>query len=279
MIIGARLHDFKTFETAFDEKCKCLTECGYGGMQLAPAKVLSTIPDIHHIRVEDIHHIKQQLDELNVPILVYGCYIQPALEDEALRLQEVNTFVKNLEYAKMLGVKIVGTETTQFPIDGEGREEAYQRLVQSIQVMVKAAERLDMIVAVETTLEHVLNTAQLTKRLLDEINSEHLKVIMDAADLVRVSELDRQEEVFEEIFNYIGKDIVAAHAKNYILVDGKRAWVPLDDGLVNFDYVVPRLLEINPNIGIVFENTIRETDEQNINGLRKYEKIKKEEKI
>lgn len=279
MIVGARVHDFKTIEASVTDKCNCLMECGFGGIQLAPAKVVSTIKDIHHIRIEDIVDIKKQLDVCKCPIIVYGCYIQPALEDEALRRQEVDTFVKNLGYAKMLGAKIVGTETTHFPLNGEGREAAYQRLVQSVRVMVQEAECLDLIVAIEPTREHVLNSAKLTRRLLDEIQSSHLKIILDAADFVLPNEVEQQAEIFEEVFQLLGKDIVAAHVKNYIVVDGKKQWVPLDQGVVNFDYVIPRLIELNPELGFVFENTIRSTDEQNINSCRNYEnKEKKEEK-
>lgn len=274
MIPGGRVHDFYTVETPFKDKCEFLVNCGYGGIQLAPAKVVHTIKDIHHIQMEDIITIKKQLDELNLPILVYGCYIQPALEDDQLRQQEVATFVKNLEFAKYLGANIVGTETTHFPLDGEHRDVAYKRLVASLKTMVKEAERLGVIVAIEPTREHVLNSAKLTRQLLDEIQSDHLKIILDAADFVLPSEVDQQEEIFEEVFRYLSKDIVAAHAKNYIMVDGKKKWVPLDQGVVNFDLVIPRLLAINPNMAVVFENTVRETDDQNINSLMSYENRK-----
>ena len=50
--------------------------------------------------------------------------------------------------------------------------------------------------------------------LLDEVGSPWLKVVIDPANLMRAGDFPRMEEILDEAFDWLGKDIVLAHAKN-----------------------------------------------------------------
>ena len=51
------------------------------------------------------------------------------------------------------------------------------------------------------------------RRLLDEIGSPWLKVVIDPANLLQSPEPSRSFEVIEEAVDWLGPDIVLAHAK------------------------------------------------------------------
>ena len=274
MIISARVHDFECQDDNIKETFKQIKACGYDGIQLAPAKILSTIKDIYHIEDQHIDVLKSNLNDLE--IAVYGCYIQPALSNEVEREKEVITFIKNLSYAKKLDVRVVGSETTHFPINGLGREVAYQYCLDSVKQMVKEAEKLDLIVAIEPTREHVLNDAKITRRLIDEVNSKHLKIIFDAADFVLPNEVHQQRLILEEAFELLKDYIVVAHLKNYQIVDNQKVWVELNQGFINFDYVLSQLMKINCDMPVVIENATRSSDQANIKYIKEIESKFKE---
>ena len=52
------------------------------------------------------------------------------------------------------------------------------------------------------------------RRLLDEIASPHLKVVIDPANLFHAGELPRMREILDEAFDLLGPEIVLAHAKD-----------------------------------------------------------------
>jgi sugar phosphate isomerase/epimerase len=97
--------------------------------------------------------------------------------------------------------------------DNDSRD-AWTDMVRSVASAVAAAEQNDVTVAFEPELGNVVNGADAGRRLLDEIGSRHLKVVIDAANLPRPGTLDRQAETLERAFDLLGPDLVLAHAKD-----------------------------------------------------------------
>jgi len=79
--------------------------------------------------------------------------------------------------------------------------------------LTEAAER-DLVLAVEPEPGNVACDAPAARRLLDEIGADHLKVVLDAANLIGVDGLDRQADIVAEALDLLGPDIVLAHAKD-----------------------------------------------------------------
>ncbi len=52
------------------------------------------------------------------------------------------------------------------------------------------------------------------RRLLDEMRSSRLKVVIDAANLFWEGELPRSDEILEKAFGLLGEEIVVAHVKD-----------------------------------------------------------------
>ena len=68
--------------------------------------------------------------------------------------------------------------------------------------------------AFEPEHDNVVADAAAGRRLLDELRSAHLKVVLDAANLIRPGELARQRETLREAFALLGDTLVLAHAKD-----------------------------------------------------------------
>ena len=69
---------------------------------------------------------------------------------------------------------------------------------------------------------------------MDEIGSPHLKVTIDAANIMHAGDLARMSEVLDQAFALIGKDIVLAHAKD-LSRDGDAGHEAAGHGKLDYD--------------------------------------------
>jgi sugar phosphate isomerase/epimerase len=97
--------------------------------------------------------------------------------------------------------------------------EAWRDSLEQIAAALAVAERHDVVLAFEPEHNNVVSDAAAGRRLLAELRSEHLKVVLDAANLIRPGELARQHETLREAFALLGDALVLAHAKD-VLDDG-----------------------------------------------------------
>ena len=111
--------------------------------------------------------------------------------------------------------------------------EAWRDSLEQIAAALAVAERHDVVLAFEPEHNNVVADAPAGGRLLDTLRSPHLKVVLDAANLIRPGELERQEETLRDAFERLGDDLALAHAKD-VLPDG--TVVPA--GLGGLDYTL-----------------------------------------
>ena len=97
---------------------------------------------------------------------------------------------------------------------GNVRRGTWETLIQSMREAVRIADRNEVTLAFEPEINNVVNSVSKARRLLDEIDSPWLKVVIDPANLLRPGEFHRKDEILEEAFDWLGADIVLAHAKD-----------------------------------------------------------------
>ncbi|MCY2988783.1 MAG: sugar phosphate isomerase/epimerase [Planctomycetota bacterium] len=112
--------------------------------------------------------------------------------------------------------------------------EAWRDMVACVREAVEIAQETGVILAFEPEVNNVVDSAKKSRRLLDEINSPHLKVTMDAANIFHAGELARMDEVLDQAFALVGKDIVLAHAKD-LSHDGDAGHEAAGRGRLDYD--------------------------------------------
>jgi sugar phosphate isomerase/epimerase len=207
------------------------------------------------ITPEHLETIKNAFFSANVEITVLGCYIEPSYTDETARLEQVGYFKSALANAKILGAPIVGTETTNLDIaaPADEREKIYQLLKDSVLRMAEKAMREDVLIGIEPVAEHTLNTPELTRRLLDEVNCPNLKVIFDPVNLVLPDTIHEQDKIFTQMFDLLGKDIVAMHIKDTVIENGKKTWRKIGEGVINYQLIFGWLHDNKPDMRLLRE--------------------------
>lgn len=273
MKIGCRAHDFGKWSE--EELPRKVRDAGFEAVQLALTKGIQGIETFNDITPARLDKVKKGFDAADVEISILGCYIEPSLPDRNERLEQVGYFLSGLEHARALGVPLVATETTWFYPEKVGeaaRETAYRDLLDSVKRMAERAEKLDVLVGIEPVTVHTLNSAELARRLLDEVGSDKVKIIYDPVNMIPEENLEeqvnRQEEIFAEFTKLLGKEIRGVHLKGMAVENGKKVWSNIDKGVMRLQMVVDWLKQHYPDMSLLREEVIPESAAQDLAALR-----------
>ena len=117
---------------------------------------------------------------------------------------------------------------------------AWRDLLISLGEALAVTEAHGVTLGIEPETANVVGSAQKCRRLLEELKSPHLKVVLDAANLFHPGDLPRMREIVDEAFDLLGPDIVLAHAKEIgsdALPDGRGA----GRGVIDWNHYLARL--------------------------------------
>lgn len=245
---GVRGHD--VVENGLENICKrCLNE-GITYLQLVLEKSVEGF-EAGNFTKEYAKTIKNQLQDMKIAIL--GSYIDPSNPDDAELQKNIDKFKEKIKYASILKPIAVGTETGIYKDGLTGTEEAYRRVLATFKELAEEAQRYDVCIAVEGVHCFVINTPQKVKRLIDELDSDNVKVIFDPVNFLNINNYQMQNEIIEEMFDLLWDKICAIHAKDFVIEDGNVRAVPPTYGLFNFKLLFDKLKEYKLDIPVICE--------------------------
>ncbi|HMO56238.1 MAG TPA: TIM barrel protein [Roseiflexaceae bacterium] len=91
----------------------------------------------------------------------------------------------------------------------------------------------DVLMAFEPEVSNVVDSASRAQRMLAEVGSPFLKVVIDGANLFHEGELPAMQSILREAFTLLGDQIVLAHAKD-LDHDGDAGNLPAGHGLLDY---------------------------------------------
>jgi sugar phosphate isomerase/epimerase len=151
----------------------------------------------------------------------------------------------------LLGTKIITLCTgTRDPDDmwrghpGNGRPDAWADLRRAMEQALVIAEEHDLSLAVEPETANVVDSPARARRLLDELRSPRLKIIIDPANLFHVEDLPHQRAILDAAFDLLGPDIVLAHAKDVRIVEGAVHHVAAGTGVLDYPHYLALLRHV-----------------------------------
>jgi sugar phosphate isomerase/epimerase len=158
-------------------------------------------------------------------VAVSGTY-NMAHPDPAVRADGRARLRALIEAAPALGAPIVTVCTgTRDPDDmwrghpDNASPEAWRDMLESLGDAAATAERHGILLGIEPETNNVGSDAGAARRLLDELRTPSLGIVVDAANLVWGDAVTSQRRTLDEAFALLGDDIVLAHAKD-VAADG-----------------------------------------------------------
>ena len=250
MKIGVRAHDFP--KQAPEELAKEIRAAGFEAVQLAPYKALD-IREEEMLRPDTLSRIRKAFESAGLEISVLGCYVEPGALQESVRQNSMERFRGHIRIAKKLGAACVATETTAFSGTDTEREDAYGRILAFAREMAREAESADTFVAIEPVFAHTINTPEMARRLLNEVNSGRLRIVFDPVNLLAPGGVQNQEDLWARCIACFGDKVTAMHIKNGCWQGTQYMTQPLDQGMMHFDPLFRWVKEKMPDMPILRE--------------------------
>jgi sugar phosphate isomerase/epimerase len=148
----------------------------------------------------------------------------------------------------LLGTRIITLCTgTRDPDDmwrghpSNGRPDAWADLLTAMEQALGIAEEHDLWLAVEPETANVVDSPARARRLLDELRSPRLKIVIDPANLFHVETLPYQRTILDVAFDLLGSDMVLAHAKDVRVLNGTVHHVPAGTGVLDYPHYLTLL--------------------------------------
>ncbi|MFC1713719.1 sugar phosphate isomerase/epimerase family protein [Candidatus Poribacteria bacterium] len=128
--------------------------------------------------------------------------------------------------------------------------EAWDDLVVEMRKALEIAAENDVVLAFEPEVSNTVDSAVKARRLLDQMESPHLKVVMDPANIFHKGELPRMREMIDEAFQLLGGDIAIGHAKD-LDRDGAAGHLAAGKGLLDYEQYVSLLGKVDFDVPLI----------------------------
>ncbi|MBQ8556507.1 MAG: sugar phosphate isomerase/epimerase [Clostridia bacterium] len=222
MNIGIRLHD--TAGTNLAEHLAAARAQGFTCVHIAMGKVIPgfKMSDAPALLTDELAEmVRAELDRNGQTCVLLGCYLNlcsPDLEDHH---KTVEIYKAHLRFAKKIGALLVGTETgapnTGYKTCPECfTQEALQLFIDRVTPVVRYAEEVGQLFAIEPVIRHIVSTPERCERVLKAVNSPNLKVILDAVNLLGEANVHQAKEIIADGIARLGKDVSLLHMKDFI---------------------------------------------------------------
>ncbi len=261
---GVRGHDMP--KAPVEQWVKSIADLGFCCTQLALPKAITDFNTAPSAMTSGMAmYLKRIFAENKVNVSVLGCYRNLATPDkeELKKTQEI--YKDHIRFAAMLGAGVVGTETgavnTEYRYVPENHtDEALKVFIDGLYPVVEYAEKMGVCIGIEPVWKHIMYNPVQTRKVLDEINSPNLRVILDSINLLNAENESHANDIVDEAFELLLPDIDIIHIKDYVVKNGEIFTSPLTLGTGKFD--IPHLMKIlkkeKPFINVLLEDSIPE---------------------
>lgn len=262
MQLGIRLHDIA--KGSLEQRLSIARKQGFACVHLALSKVVSEYSVADSALTPGFAaYLRKLFAENDIDIAVLGCYLNLANPNPE-KLKEIqHRYMANIRFASLLGCGVVGTETgapnEAYKFEEACRsEEALQTFITNLTPVVRYAEKMGVLIAIEPVFKHIVYDPMRARRVLDAIDSPNLQIILDPVNLLDVSNCGRQKEIVEEAIEVLGKDVAVVHIKDFVVQDGKLISVAAGQGEMDYTALMQFIKKEKPYIHVTLENTVPE---------------------
>lgn len=259
MQFGIRLHD--AVQAPVEERLKIVKEQGFTCAHVALSKVISE----NSVAPEALTpgyamYLRRLFDKNELDCAVLGCYLNLATPDAAQLKAAQEKYMANIRFAAHLGAGVVGTETGAPNVEYKfeeacWNEESLQIFIRNLRPVVKYAEQMGVLVAIEPVVRHIVCNPVRARRVLDEIGSPNLRIILDPVNLLEIYNYEKQDEIIDEAIELLGKDVAVLHVKDFAITDGRLVSVPVGQGQCHWDRIMPYMKKEKPYMHATLEDT------------------------
>ena len=118
----------------------------------------------------------------------------------------------------------------------------WKEMLNSIERLILIAEKHDIILGIEPELGNIVNSPDKALKLINEIQSSKLKIIIDPANLFKIITLNQQHNLISKTIDLLSENIIMAHAKDR---NSDGDFTTVGKGIIDFNHYLTCLKKIN----------------------------------
>lgn len=259
MQFGIRLHD--AIQAPIEERLKRVREQGFSCAHVALSRVMEGFSaEESALTPGYAMYLKRLFEKNELDIAVLGCYLNLANPDKVQLGKIQNQYLASIRFAMHLGAGVVGTETGAPNVEYKFEkacwsEEALQIFIKNFRPVVRYAEQMGVLIAIEPVARHIVCNPVRARRVLDEIASPNLRIIWDPVNLLDIYNYERQDEIIDEAAEILGKDVAVLHVKDFVIENGQLVSVAAGQGLCHWDRIMRHIKKEKPFMHATLEDT------------------------
>ncbi len=169
----------------------------------------------------------------------------PDLTVRADGLRRLGVIIAN---SKAMGTNLVTLCTgSRDPIDqwkfhkDNATKEAWRDMRDEMVKALELAEAYSVELGIEPELANIVSSADLAKKLIDEMKSPRLKIVLDPANLFEIETKKAFREIINRAVDLLGGHIAMAHAKDR---NPLGQFVAAGTGVVDFEHFIQSLRQV-----------------------------------
>lgn len=222
MQIGLRLHD--AAGATLEDKMRNAREQGFTCCHIAMSKVIPgfKMADAPELLTEELAaEVRALLNKYDMTCVLLGCYLNLCSPDEAAHARTLEIYKAHLRFGKMIGARLVGTETgapnaTYTSCPECWTEEALGLFIDRAAPVVRYAEEVGQVFAIEPVCRHIVSTPERCQRVIEHFDSPMLRVILDGVNLLDWHNVGQAEDVVLDAVRRLGPYAELLHMKDFI---------------------------------------------------------------
>ena len=252
--IGARIHDL--LQDCHADMPSAIRALNVDCVQLTLPKFVRWSESPQNYSIEKVQKIKDDFEKAKVDVKVLSCYVNPLAENVK---KEQDTFCRFVDYASIMDVKIVGTETGSVVNDLRDynlnhTEENFLKLIESLRPMVEYAAMRGITVGIESVAYYPVRDEKTFTRLKNAFPEGSICCIFDPTNILHIGNYQSQREIFEDFVRAHASDIRVLHLKDFAVVNGWLEERPLFEGELDVKYVLELLKKYKIFPDLIVEN-------------------------
>jgi sugar phosphate isomerase/epimerase len=235
----------KTFsEIGAEPVLKAIQQNGFSCTQFNMACMgLQSLPD--EISPSDIAEISAAQKSSNIAITAISATYNMIHPDPARRAEGLKKLEVILQAAQSLNVSLVTLCTgSNDPLDqwkhhAENQcKHSWATLCEEMAKAIALADRYEINLGIEPELANVVNSAKAARRMLDDMKSKRLRIILDPVNLFEPHQTSQQHVIIAEAFALLHGDLAMAHIKDR---NAEGQFVAAGKGGVDFPFFISQL--------------------------------------
>ena len=221
MNIGIRLHD--TLPGTLRERLTYARDQGFTCAHIAMSKAVAgfDMADAPRLLTPALaDSVREDLEATDMECAVLGCYLNLADPDPERRAVTQEIYRAHLRFSTLIGARVVGTETyarpeTVFAEPAPVSEEAFRLFMDGLKPVVRFAEEVGAVLAVEPVHSHIVSTPERAERMLEELPSDNLQIILDAVNLIGPGHDREADRIIADAVRRLGDRVRVLHMKDF----------------------------------------------------------------